>query len=198
METVAFGPVSVSQLNNYLKQRLDGDEALRLVCVEGEISNFTDHSLSLIHIFFLLQKYAIIHPLGVLGMSIIMANHLKKSFGVDVVLEDVSFHIDPGDKIALLGVNGAGKTTLFRLLTGELSADEGEIFLSRKLRIAYMQQHAEYSSTQTVLGAALEVFEPLRQKERQLQKLQQQLESGAQEDIIARYTACLLYTSRCV
>ena len=60
-------------------------------------------------------------------MSIIMANHLKKSFGVDVVLEDVSFHIDPGDKIALLGVNGAGKTTLFRLLTGELSADEGEI-----------------------------------------------------------------------
>lgn len=122
-------------------------------------------------------------------MSIIMANHLKKSFGVDVVLEDVSFHIDPGDKIALLGVNGAGKTTLFRLLTGELSADEGEIFLSRKLRIAYMQQHAEYSSTQTVLGAALEVFEPLRQKERQLQKLQQQLESGAQEDIIARYTA---------
>ena len=39
--------------------------------------------------FFLLQKYAIIHPLGVLGMSIIMANHLKKSFGVDVVLEDV-------------------------------------------------------------------------------------------------------------
>ena len=74
-------------------------------------------------------------------MSIIMANHLKKSFGVDVVLEDVSFHIDPGDKIALLGVNGAGKTTLFRLLTGELSADEGEIFLSRKLRIAYMQQN---------------------------------------------------------
>ncbi len=42
-------------------------------------------------------------------MSIIMANHLKKSFGVDVVLEDVSFHIDPGDKIALLGVNGAGE-----------------------------------------------------------------------------------------
>ncbi len=53
METVAFGPVSVSQLNNYLKQRLDGDEALRLVCVEGEISNFTDHSSG--HMYFSLK-----------------------------------------------------------------------------------------------------------------------------------------------
>ena len=79
-------------------------------------------------------------------MSIITANHLGKSFGVDTILEDISFHIDPGDKIALLGVNGAGKTTLFRILTGELSADSGELFLSKKLRTAYMQQHAEYSS----------------------------------------------------
>ena len=53
METVAFGPVSVSQLNNYLQQRLDGDEALRLVCVEGEISNFTDHSSG--HMYFSLK-----------------------------------------------------------------------------------------------------------------------------------------------
>ncbi len=53
METVACGPVSVSQLNNYLKQRLDGDEALRLVCVEGEISNFTDHSSG--HMYFSLK-----------------------------------------------------------------------------------------------------------------------------------------------
>ena len=42
-----------------------------------------------------------------LKMSIITANHLGKSFGVDTILEDISFHIDPGDKIALLGVNGA-------------------------------------------------------------------------------------------
>ena len=53
METVKVGPVSVSQLNNYLKQRLDKDEALRLVCVEGELSNFTDHASG--HMYFSLK-----------------------------------------------------------------------------------------------------------------------------------------------
>ncbi len=122
-------------------------------------------------------------------MSIITANHLGKSFGVDTILEDISFHIDPGDKIALLGVNGAGKTTLFRILTGELSADSGELFLSKKLRVAYMQQHAEYSSSQTVYGATLEVFSALQKKEQQLEQLQKRLEQGASEEEIARYTA---------
>lgn len=122
-------------------------------------------------------------------MSIITANHLGKSFGIDTILEDISFHIDPGDKIALLGVNGAGKTTLFRILTGELAPDSGELFISRKLRMAYMQQHAEYTSAQTVYGAALEVFSELRQMESALEKLQQQMEEGAEEGVIEKYSA---------
>ena len=78
---------------------------------------------------------------------------------------------------------------MFRILTGELAPDSGELFISRKLRMAYMQQHAEYTSAQTVYGAALEVFSELRQMESALEKLQQQMEEGAEEGVIEKYSA---------
>ncbi len=94
METVAFGPVSVSQLNNYLKQRLDGDEALRLVCVEGEISNFTDHSSG--HMYFSLKdKDAAIKAVMFRGYRKKLA--FRPAGGMKVIaIGDVSFYSKAG------------------------------------------------------------------------------------------------------
>ena len=60
-------------------------------------------------------------------MISISCDNLKLSFGIDVILESVSFSLNEGDKLGIVGVNGAGKSTLFRLITGEYQPDSGAI-----------------------------------------------------------------------
>ena len=54
---------------------------------------------------------------------ILACRQLHKAYGIDVILEKITFHIEEREKAAIVGVNGAGKTTLFKVLTGEISAD---------------------------------------------------------------------------
>lgn len=61
-------------------------------------------------------------------MIILSAKNLSKVYGTDVILEKVSFHINAGDRIGIVGKNGAGKSTLLNMLTGEMSCDDGEFF----------------------------------------------------------------------
>src|SRR4051794_14141868 len=58
--------------------------------------------------------------------------------GGDLLFDDVSFHVGPGDHVGLVGANGVGKSTLFRVIAGELPADEGEVRVGG--RLAYMPQ----------------------------------------------------------
>ena len=53
---------------------------------------------------------------------ILAVNHIEKSYGIDTILENITFHIEESEKTAIVGVNGAGKTTLFRILTKPLKA----------------------------------------------------------------------------
>ena len=55
------------------------------------------------------------------------ASHLKLAYGTNNIYDDCSFHIEPGDKVGVIGVNGAGKSTLFRVILGQQSLDDGEI-----------------------------------------------------------------------
>ena len=67
-------------------------------------------------------------------MIILSAKNLSKVYGTDVILEKVSFHINAGDRIGIVGKNGAGKSTLLNMLTGEMSCDDGEFFVSQNTR----------------------------------------------------------------
>ena len=60
-------------------------------------------------------------------MIILSCKDLKKEYGTDVIFEDVTFHVQKGDKVGVVGPNGAGKTTLLRVLTGELPHEEGSV-----------------------------------------------------------------------
>ena len=84
-------------------------------------------------------------------MIILSAKNLSKVYGTDVILEKVSFHINAGDRIGIVGKNGAGKSTLLNMLTGEMSCDDGEFFVSQSTRIGYLKQRENFRSDRTVI-----------------------------------------------
>lgn len=104
-------------------------------------------------------------------MALLSTSNLKKAFGAEDLFSGVSFEIQSNDRIGLVGVNGSGKTTLFKLLTGELSNDGGEIHLSRDAVIGYMEQHVCSNLEQTAYAEVLSVFTPLLEMERELEEI---------------------------
>ncbi len=76
---------------------------------------------------------------------------LNKSYGSRVLLEDVTFSVNPGERVGLVGRNGEGKTTLFRMLSGEEEADDGQIAKPKNYSIGYLSQHLSFTG-KTVLA----------------------------------------------
>ena len=104
-------------------------------------------------------------------MVLLTVSGLGKSFGAETLFEGLSFDVSEGDRIGLIGVNGSGKTTLFRLLTGEMQPDGGEIHFSKITRLGYVQQHVVNGSTRSAYDEVLEVFRPLMDAEEELSAL---------------------------
>ena len=71
-------------------------------------------------------------------MIVISTSNVKLTYGIDVILESVTLHINEGDKVALIGANGAGKTTLFKILTKEITSHEGEVFIDKAKTLGYL------------------------------------------------------------
>jgi ATPase subunit of ABC transporter with duplicated ATPase domains len=82
-------------------------------------------------------------------------NRINKQYGRQILFVDVSFQLNPGEKVGLVGPNGAGKTTLFRMIAGEESPDDGEVSVPKKLTIGYFRQDVEEMSGRSVLDEAI-------------------------------------------
>lgn len=87
---------------------------------------------------------------------ILACQNISKSFGTDVILQDVSFLINEREKAAIVGVNGAGKSTLLKIIMKEISCDNGEIILSKGASIGYLSQHQALKSGHTIYEELLE------------------------------------------
>ena len=109
-------------------------------------------------------------------MIILSAKNLSKVYGTDVILEKVSFHINAGDRIGIVGKNGAGKSTLLNMLTGEMSCDDGEFFVSQNTRIGYLKQRENFRSDRTVMEEVTEIFRPLLDMEKEMEAVAARLE----------------------
>ncbi len=109
---------------------------------------------------------------------ILACNHIHKTFISNVILDDITFHIEDNEKIALIGMNGSGKTTLFRILAGELEADSGEITMSKNCSIGYLPQHVSVDSDQTVYEELTSVFHHLMKMEEDLREMESQISTG--------------------
>ena len=123
-------------------------------------------------------------------MIIINFDNVKLSFGVDVILENITFSINEGDKLGIVGVNGAGKTTLYRLITGEYKADNGGIYISKDKTVGILDQNLNFTDENTILDEILLSFEELITLEKRLDQMHSELENG--NTAIAELYASLL------
>ena len=114
---------------------------------------------------------------------ILALNNVSKSFGTDVILENISFHIEEKEKVGIVGVNGAGKSTLFKIITGELSLDSGEVIMPKSAALGYFSQSLEIDSSKTIYGELLTVFEPVMLIEQQLRDMESQMAHTKGEEL---------------
>lgn len=108
-------------------------------------------------------------------MIIVAGKGVKKSYGIDVIIEDATFAVQEGDKVGIVGVNGAGKSTLFKIITGSLEQDEGDLFLGKNIRIGYMSQDFGFDSENTIWDELIGVFRPVMDMEEALRELESQI-----------------------
>ena len=71
-------------------------------------------------------------------------NSVRKTFGKKLILNDVTFHIYPGERVGLVGPNGAGKSTLFKILINEIVPEKGDYSLRKNVRMGHMKQQIEH------------------------------------------------------
>ena len=103
-------------------------------------------------------------------MIVLSASNLTKVYGTDVIIKGVDFHINSGDRIGLVGRNGAGKTTLLNMITGELSSDDGQIFISSGVKIGYLKQRDNFEPENTIIDEIQKVFEQVKQLEEEINR----------------------------
>ncbi len=119
-------------------------------------------------------------------MATVSVQNLKVDFGGKVLFENVSFDVNPGEFVGLIGANGTGKTTLFKVITGEIEPTEGGAFVGRNVKVGYLEQHACHGSVRTVYNEALSVFEHLMEMERELEDIAAAIDAneGGQDKLI--------------
>lgn len=101
----------------------------------------------------------------------ISIEQLRVEFGGSTLFDDVSFLINPKERIALVGKNGAGKTTLLKLIAGKMSPTRGNISLPRDLTVGYLPQHMIHNEGTTVMEEASSAFEHIHELEREIDEL---------------------------
>ncbi len=122
---------------------------------------------------------------------ILACQNITKAFGTNEILNNASFHIEEREKAALVGINGAGKSTLLKIIVGELSADSGEVILSKGKTLGYLAQHQDLTGDLTIYQEVLQAKQYLIDMENRLRNLEQEMkyEQGEQlEEKMAAYT----------
>lgn len=124
-------------------------------------------------------------------MAVVSIQNLKVDFGGKVLFENVSFDVNSGDFVGLIGANGTGKTTLFKVITGEIEPTEGGAFVSKLTKVGYLEQHACHGSVRTVYDEALSIFEPLMQMESELEDIAAAIDAhvGSRTELIEKQNA---------
>ena len=119
----------------------------------------------------------------------IAVSGLVKEFEVGKkILDGLTFQVDSGERVGLLGPNGCGKTTLLRILTGVVHPDEGEVVIAPNRRLGLISQIPVYPAGYTVEDVLDTAFEPLHRMEEEMAVLSQRMEKGESDPaVLSRY-----------
>ena len=118
----------------------------------------------------------------------ISVSNLVKEFEVGhKILDGLTFQVDTGERVGLLGPNGCGKTTLLRILTGVMDYDEGDVVIAPGKRMGLISQIPVYPAGYTVEDVLATAFAPLREMEREMAALAEQMGEGTDPALLARY-----------
>ena len=114
-------------------------------------------------------------------------------FGARVIVADATWHIQPGDRIGLVGYNGTGKSTLLKVLVGEYTPSKGTVEKSRETTIGYLHQDLlSFDTNENITEVALGAFERVRALEKEIEQLGIELEKNPEdEDLLIKYTDSL-------
>lgn len=123
---------------------------------------------------------------------LLTCQNIQKSFGEKTILDQISFHIEEREKVALIGSNGAGKTTLLRIIRKELEPDDGQVVLAKGASLGYLAQHQDVESGRTIYQELLKEKQYLldmEEKMRQTELAMKQAEGEALEKLMNAYAS---------
>lgn len=110
-------------------------------------------------------------------------------FGARVIIADTTWHIQPNERIGLIGYNGTGKSTILKLLSGGYSPSKGTVEKSRGIRIGYLHQDLlSFDTNDSILQVALGAFEEIQKLELEIEALGKELEANHDDDKLILYT----------
>ncbi len=120
-------------------------------------------------------------------MSLITLSNVSKRFGAEEVLRGVSFGVERGDHLALIGTNGAGKSTILRMIAGLEEPDGGTVGRERGLRLAYLPQDPDFAGAETAYEAMLDVFRHVIEAQERLRLLEAEMARDPNPALMAEY-----------
>ena len=114
-------------------------------------------------------------------------------FGARVIVSDATWHIQPGERIGLIGYNGTGKSTLLKVLVGQYTPSKGTVEKGRDTTIGYLHQDLlSFDTNETITEVALGAFERVRALEKEVEQLGIELEANPEDnDLLIKYTDAL-------
>jgi len=120
----------------------------------------------------------------------ISVRNLTKFFVIgENLLEGLSFEVQEGECVAILGRNGCGKTTLLKILTGEMDYDDGEVFVNPNKRLGLISQIPRFPDGYTVEDVLRSAFCDLLNAKKKMEKLEQQMTESVSDDLLREYDA---------
>lgn len=122
---------------------------------------------------------------------VLACHNISKAYGITEILNNINFHIEAKEKLAIVGINGAGKSTLLKIIMGEEEADEGQIVIGKDISVGYLAQHQTSFYDKTIFEELLSVKQNVIELQEQIRQLEQNMKNLEDEELEAaleRYT----------